>query len=85
MPQRGEHPEVRGTRIITIMAVNMALNVALVQVGGPADQPQLQRAPGDHKGEQEQRGDSSQLQQPGSTEYFKVQLRVSLTCYQVTK
>ena len=66
------------------MAVNMALNVALVQVGGPADQPQLQRAPGDHKGEQEQRGDSSQLQQPG-TEYFKVQLRVSLTCYQVTK
>ena len=51
------------------MAVIMALNMALVQVGGPADQPQLQRAPGDHKGEQEQRGDSSQLQQPGSTEY----------------
>ena len=66
MPQRGEHPEVRGSRIITIMAVNMALNVALVQVGGPADQPQLQRAPGDHQGEQEQRGDSSQLQQPGT-------------------
>ena len=67
------------------MAVNMALNMALGQVGGPADQPQLQRAPGDHQGQQEQRGDSSQLQQPGSVEYFKVQLRVSLTCYQVTK
>ena len=48
------------------MTVNMDLNMALVQVGGPADQPQLQRAPGDHQGQQEQRGDSSQLQQPGS-------------------
>ena len=42
---------------MTIMKVNMAF----AQVGGPADQPQLQRAPGDHQGQQEQRGDSSQL------------------------